>query len=269
MKRKWIFILASIAFVGVFAFAGWNLVAGLLEYRSGEDTYTELEAYVDIPVQAPSVPVQSEGLAQSENEPEEAVQEEDPTVWPVVDFDPLREINPDIVAWIYLEDTRINYPVVQGEDNGYYLKHMFEGSWNSAGCIFLDSRNESDFSDRHSIIYGHHMKNDTMFSGLDNYKKQEFYDSHPTILLLTPEQNYKIEVFAGYVASVEEDAWELGFTLAGYEEWLAETKEKSCFSSQVTPKTTDRVVTLSTCSYEFDNARFVVVGILSCDHSDP
>lgn len=262
MKRKWILILAIIAFVGIFAFAGWNLMEEQLEYRSGEDTYTGLEEYVDIPEPAPPETDQTEEKDRSEEDSEEDIQEEDATVWPVVDFDSLREINPDIVAWIYLEDTKINYPVVQGDDNSYYLKHMFEGSWNSAGCIFLDSRNESGFSDRHSIIYGHHMKNDTMFSGLDNYKKQEFYDSHPTILLLTPEQNYKIEVFAGYVASVEEDAWELGFTPAGYEDWLAETKAKSCFSSQVTPKTTDRVVTLSTCSYEFDNARFVVVGIL-------
>ena len=262
MKRKWILILVIAAFAGVFLFAGWKLIGELGEYQAGEDTYAGLEEYIDIPETDPSETNHSEASDPDEEKPEDIAQEEDTTVWPIVDFEALREVNPDIVAWIYLEDTKINYPVVQGNDNNYYLKHMFEGSWNSAGCIFLDSRNEGDFSDRHSIIYGHHMKNGTMFSDLDKYRTQEFYDTHPTILLLTPEQNYKIEVFAGYVASVDDDAWELGFTAAGYEEWLAASKEKSCFSSSVEPCTTDRVVTLSTCSYEFDNARFVVAGIL-------
>ena len=105
-----------------------------------------------------------------------------------VDFQKLLEINPDTIAWIRFPDepSQINYPVVQGNDNQYYLKHLFSGEWNGSGCIFLDSRNRADFSDRHSIIYGHHMKNGSMFSGLTEYKKQEFYDSHSVVLLLTP-----------------------------------------------------------------------------------
>ena len=92
--------------------------------------------------------------------------------------------NPDIVAWIYIEGTKINYPIVQGEDNSYYLKHLFSGEWNGSGCIFLDSRNDASFADRHSIIYGHHMKNGTMFTDLDKYKKQDFFDEHPVALLI-------------------------------------------------------------------------------------
>ena len=262
MRHKWLLIVLLLLFSAVFIFAGWNLVEQQLEYRLGETTYAGLEEYVVMPDPTLLDESQSTQHDFSDDETEANVQEEDDTVWPVVDFDALREVNSDIVAWLYLEGTKINYPVVQGTDNNYYLQHMFEGSWNGAGCIFLDSRNEGDFSDRHSIIYGHHMKNGTMFSGLDDYKKQEFYDSHPTILLMTPDQNYKIELFAGYVASVEDNAWELGFTLPEYERWLSMTKEKSCFSSQVEPSKIDQVVTLSTCSYEFDNARFVVVGIL-------
>lgn len=259
MRNKWILIAMILLFAAVFVFSGWKLTEQQREYRSGEDTYTGLEEYIDIPE---AIQPETERTETPSLSDEEVRQEEDTTEWPVVDFDALREVNPDIVAWIYLEDTKINYPVVQGDDNSYYLKHMFEGSWNSAGCIFLDSRNERDLSDRHSIIYGHHMKNDTMFSGLDNYKKQEFYDTHPTILLMTPARNYKIEVFAGYVASVEDDAWELGFTAAGYEDWLTAAKDKSCFTSAIEPGVSDKVVTLSTCSYEFNNARFVVVGVL-------
>lgn len=260
MKNKWILVTAIILFAAVFAFAGWKLSEVQQEYRAGEDAYVGLEEYVALPVLMPESSGERQIANQSEEEPPS--DEVDATVWPVVDFDALREVNPDIVGWIYLEGTKINYPVVQGTDNSYYLKHMFEGKRNSAGCIFLDSRNEDDFSDRHNIIYGHHMKSGTMFSDLDKYKKQEFYDNHPTILLMTPEKSYRIELISGYVASVEEDAWELGFTQAGYETWLAETIERSCFKSTAIPEPEDCVVTLSTCSYEFDNARFVVVGIL-------
>lgn len=113
------------------------------------------------------------------------------------------------------------------------------------------------------IVYGHHMKNSTMFSGLTEYKKQEFYNAHPTILIMTPEQNYRIEVFAGYVANVKDNAWEVDFGAdTVFEDWQKSVKERSCFESEITPVATDRIVTLSTCSYEFDNARFVIFGII-------
>ena len=101
-----------------------------------------------------------------------------------------------------------------------------------------------------------------MFAVLDGYKSQKFYDAHPEALLLTPNGNFKLQFFAGYVASVEDDAWQLGFTLEGLEDWLSESTDKSCFKSSFVPAVTDRILTLSTCSYEFNNARFVIAGIL-------
>ena len=149
----------------------------LKEYGEGESSYTEIEQYVWVD-EAPedSGDEEQNGSQSGEGEPD--------LRWPAVDFDALSEINPDIVAWIYIEDTEINYPVVQGTDNQYYLKRLFNGKWNGSGCIFLDSRNSPDLSDRHSIIYGHHMKNGTMFSGLTEYKKQGFYEGHPVVLLM-------------------------------------------------------------------------------------
>ena len=105
------------------------------------------------------------------------------------------------------------------------------------------------------------MKNGTMFSGLTEYKKQEFYDAHPTVLLLTPEKNIRIEIFAGYVAGVSDKAWEIALgSDKEFRDWLEAAEERSCFESEVPFAVTDRIVTLSTCSYEFDNARFVLVG---------
>lgn len=189
---------------------------------------------------------------------------ENTITWPVVDFAALKGINSNCVAWIRIDGTEIDYPVVQGHDNSFYLKHLFDGEWNSAGCIFLDSRVEPDLSDRHSVLYGHHMKNGTMFSDISNYKDQTFYENHTTGMILTPSKNYRIEFFAGYVVGADDEtAWKVTFaTEDEYADWLNETVGRSWFKSEGIPTAEDRVITLSTCSYEFNNARFVLIGRL-------
>lgn len=252
--KKTVCTILILIFTGIFALGAFQIYRQLREYDEGTSSYTDIEQYVSLPDPEDN---------QNEEQNETQSGEEPETNWPVVDFTALAEINPDIVAWIYIEDTEINYPVVQGSDNQYYLKHLFSGEWNSLGCIFLDTRNAADFSDRNSILYGHHMKNGTMFSGLTEYKKQEFYDTHPTILIMTPEQNFRIEIFAGYVANVNDNAWKVDFDAdTVFEDWQKSVKERSCLDSEIIPAATDHIVTLSTCSYEFDNARFVLHGIV-------
>lgn len=256
MKKKIVCTILVLLFGCGIAFSAYQIYKIFHEYEEGQSVYEDLSGYVEYPAapEPPDVPA----VTQSQSgEIEELV------AWPQVDFDALKGINSDIVGWIYLEGSEINYPIAQSEDNSYYLKHLFDKSSNSSGCIFLDCRNGSDFTDRHSILYGHHMKNGTMFSGLDSYKSQEYYDSHPQILLLTPEQNYVIEIFAGYVANVQDDAWQIEFMSdADFEDWLNRAIERSCFTSNMTPAATDRIITLSTCSYEFSNARFVLLGVI-------
>lgn len=106
------------------------------------------------------------------------------------------------------------------------------------------------------------MKNGTMFTGIDRYKKQEFFDEHPVALLIRPDKNYKVDFFAGYVATPQDDAWEIGFTEAEFEVWLQNAADRSCFTSEIAPIASDHILTLSTCSYEFDDARFVLAGVL-------
>lgn len=259
MKKKLITTILLFGFAGIGIFAGWKIYEQQSEYQSGESAYDSLEQYVIVPDPVPSGTNQINPPAESE---ETMATDENDTIWPEVDFAALQAINPDIVGWLYIEGTEINYPVVQGDDNDYYLRHLFDGTYNSSGCLFLDSRNTSDFTDTHSIIYGHHMKNGKMFAVLDGYKSQEFYDAHSEAMLLTPNGNFKLRFFAGYVASVEDDAWQLGFTLREFDNWLSASAEKSCFECNIIPAVTDRILTLSTCSYEFDNARFVLIGIL-------
>lgn len=225
------------------------------EYREGADSYSVLEAYIK--------ETQTEPMPE-ESKPEQDEMSENAIAWPVVDFAALESINSDCVAWIRIDGTEIDYPVVQGHDNSFYLKHLFGGEWNGAGCIFLDSRVNPDLSDRHSVLYGHHMKNGTMFSDIAKYKDQTFYENHTTGMILTPTENYRIEFFAGYVAGADDEtAWKVTFaTEDEYVDWLNETVGRSWFNSEVIPTAEDRVITLSTCSYEFNNARFVLIGRL-------
>lgn len=259
MKKKIVCIILVLLFGFGITFSAYQIYKIVHEYEEGQNAYEDLSEYVELP-DAPPVPDISD--TPMVTQPESGENEELVT-WPQVDFEALSQINSDIVGWIYLEGSENNYPIAQSDDNSYYLKHLFDRSSNSSGCVFLDCRNASDFTDRHSIIYGHHMKNGTMFSGLDSYKSQEYYDEHPQLWLLTPEQNYVIEIFAGYVASVQDDAWKVDFGSGDdFEDWVHRAIDRSCFTSNIAPAATDRIITLSTCSYEFNNARFVILGVL-------
>lgn len=251
MKRKLPLILLCIVFLAIAVFSGYQLAGILSEYWEGEQTYHSLEQYVS--VTSPTPPVDEEVSTESV----------DDTVWPDVDFEALKAINPDIVGWIYLEGTEINYPVVRGSDNSYYLNKLYDGTPNGSGSIFMDYRNEPNFVDKNNILYGHSMKNGTMFTAIKRFKNQAYYDEHPVALLMTPEKNYKVEFFTGYIANVEQDAWDYYFdTEEDFQHWLDSSKSKSTFASEVVPTVDDEILTLSTCTYEFDNARYVLVGVM-------
>lgn len=256
MIKKIILTILILIFLFIAVFAGIQLIREYCERKESADVYTDLDKFVDFP----KVSVETE---EDVTNPSESGETQAPNNDPTIDLDALRAINPDCVGWIHIPDTGISYPVVQGSDNSHYLKHLFNGKWNSGGSIFMDCRVSADMSDRHSIIYGHHMKDGTMFSGLTKYKKQGYYEERPTGLLITPNCTYQIEFFACYVARVDEDAWKIDFQSdEDFENWIEEANKKSWFTSDISPAVTDRILTLSTCSYEFDNARFVLLGVL-------
>lgn len=265
MRRKTLFILAILLCLGSAVMAGYNIFTILSEYRTGEKASEELQQFIDL--DAVRQPPAISGTEAADDptgttkpglpEPKPA---EEAVIYPEVDFESLRSINEDVVAWIYIEDTNINYPVVQAADNSRYLTVMVDGRTNAAGSIFMDYRNEPDFSDTHTVIYGHHMRNGSMFTDISKYKDPEYCAAHPTGMIMTPDGNFQFEVFAGYVASVDDPAWKLGFDSdADFSAWLQDTLERSTIGSTIVPSPEDRIITLSTCSYEFSNARFVLV----------
>lgn len=177
----------------------------------------------------------------------------------VVDFEKLKQENNDIVGWIYCENTKINYPVVQGKDNEEYVHRLVNKKEGSSGTLFMDYRNDSNITEGNTIIYGHNMKNGTMFATIKKYKDESFYDEHKEMYYLTPEKSYKLELFSGYTTNIDSDIYELT-TLD--QNKIDELKKVSDFKNSVEVKEEDKILTLSTCAYDYEDARYILMGVL-------
>jgi len=189
---------------------------------------------------------------------------------PYVDFESLSAKYPGIVAWIKLEadpadnlGNPIDYPVMQYTDNDHFLSHLPDGTYHRSGSIFLDYRNNSDFSDKSILIYGHESRTEEMFAALKYYRDQDYYDANPVIYLHTPQQDFMIILFAGHLAHSQRDHPPLFFKDdEEFLDYIEEIKSISVFSSDVVVSANDQIVSLCTCAYDFDEARLVIVGIL-------
>ena len=180
-----------------------------------------------------------------------------------IDHAALAQINPDYACWLYCPDSPIDYPVVQGADNSAYLHRLFNCESNACGTLFIDCRNLSDFQDPNTLIYGHHMRDGSMFKSISYYADQASYDAHPWMLLISEGELAVLELFAGCTTSKHDPCYELALSDANDLLALAEElKEKSDFASGVEIRPGDRLVTLSTCAYAFENARCIAVGRL-------
>lgn len=253
MVKKTIWILLIALCGGVFLCSlGWVVLA-LQEYQDSARFYEQAA---------------KQAVRSMEADLDETADEVALTAPISVDFEVLQAVNADVIGWIYCEDTVINYPVLQGTDNSYYLRRLYDGTYNSSGSLFVDCANSLGFADANNIIYGHNMKNGSMFAGLENWSEQSYYDDHPILWLLTPEQDYAVLLFAGYTTAADSDVYTIyttaGESLAAY---LAQCYANSDFESDVIPEQIEKILTLSTCDYSFANARYVLQGML-CPVSD-
>jgi sortase B len=174
-------------------------------------------------------------------------------------YQPLLEINEDVVGWIKIPNTSIDYPVLQANDNEYYLNRDIYRKKNRAGSIFMDYRIKLDGRDKHIILYGHHMRDGTMFKDLIKYKNKDFFYKNNVIQFDTLYEEIKWEVFSVYITGTDFNYIKTRFnTPAEYENFLTTIKNKSLFPTDVVLTANDQILTLSTCTYEYDDARFVV-----------
>ncbi|MCR5144143.1 MAG: class B sortase [Lachnospiraceae bacterium] len=185
-----------------------------------------------------------------------------------VDLKGLQKVNPDTVGWLYIENTDVSYPIMYSGDDKKYLHTDFNGAEANAGAIFLEGENSSDFNDRHTLIYGHNMKNESMFGSLKNYKSDEsYYDDHQYFQVITVGEDgstikYRYHIFAYKDVSVNDDVYYvLDENSTEMDKFIYnELKNNSLINVSVPSDTDQHVITLSTCTTS-DNNRFVVSAI--------
>ena len=227
-----ILTIVLIVAICIFCYAAFNLYHIYTEYKKGTDEYNSISE-----------------MAVTERDPDQVEEIDQPDEQPVapvsIDFDSLRSINEDVIGWIYMEALpEISYPVVQGEDNNY--------------------ENKRDFSDCNTLVYGHNMKNGSMFGMLKKYRADEtLYNTSKYFWILTPEKDYRYEIIAAYTTSVNSDTYTLfkgpGKEFLEYEKKMFQNSEIRTDATASEANVKDKIVTLSTCTGN-QATRFVVQG---------
>lgn len=252
--------------VGLIVMAAFLLcgtVAGAMFYRqysdakSSEDAFAQLQEQVKKPeVLADTVPDETTGTV-----PEETGAVPEATVFDK--YRPLYEQNNDLVGWIRIDGTGIDYPVMQMPSNpDYYLKHSFEKTWSDYGVPYVDGSCTVGVSNN-LIIYGHNMKNGTMFHDLVNYTKKEFYEAHPVICFDTVDAPGQYQVIAVFRYNTNKETFvyneHTDMNEAEFAEYVENCRGRSIYDTGVTAEFGDQLITLSTCEYTYTNGRFVAV----------
>lgn len=248
-KSDVLLTIALIVAIAVFCYAAFNLYHIYTEYKKGTDEYNQIEEMAVTERDADSAEVA--GPSAQIKPPIE------------VDFDKLKSVNEDVVGWIYVDALPdISYPIVKGKDNQTYLHQTYEKNYNFAGTIFVDYENSGDFSDCNTLVYGHNMKNGSMFGHLKKFREDDkLYKQDKYFWILTPERNYRYEIISAYTTGVNSDTYTL-FKGPGeeFEKYLETIKGYSEIQTDDTDLTIkDRIVTLSTCTGN-ESTRFVVQG---------
>lgn len=248
-KSDVLLTIALIVAIAVFCYAAFNLYHIYTEYKKGTDEYNQIEEMAVTERDADSAEVA--GPSAQIKPPIE------------VDFDKLKSVNEDVVGWIYVDALPdISYPIVKGKDNQTYLHQTYEKNYNFAGTIFVDYENSGDFSDCNTLVYGHNMKNGSMFGHLKKFREDDkLYKQDKYFWILTPERNYRYEIITAYTTGVNSDTYTL---FKGpdeeFEKYLETIKGYSEIQTDDTDLTIkDRIVTLSTCTGN-ESTRFVVQG---------
>ncbi len=175
-----------------------------------------------------------------------------------VDFKELKNKNSDTIAWLKVENTNIEFPIVKTNDNSYYLSHNFNKEYNKAGWIFADYKNKFDTTDKNIVIYGHNMRDNSMFGSLKDVIKKEWYnnESNKYITLITEEEYHIYEVFSVYQIEKEDYYIKTNFKNNEFEEFINTIKERSKKDFNVKVTKDDNILTLSTCA---NNNKYRVV----------
>ena len=240
--------------VAVFIFSAYKLISIYSEYHKGDKEYDNIVEDA-IEIQTPQ-----------EEETEKEEEEQKPKVHTSlkVNFEKLKKANKDVVAWIQFDEPeRISYPVVKGADNDKYLTTTFEGKKNSAGSIFMDANNSGEFADRNTFIYGHNMKNGSMFGQLRKFKAKDYCEQNPYFYIYTPDgKEVKYQIFAVCIVEDTSRSYTRYYNSdEEYVDYLNYVKSIARYDTGVEMTAESKIVSLSTCTNVSETQRLLVHGV--------
>lgn len=253
--RKALILVLSLVFAAGVAALGWH---GWQYIQADRLNQQAAQLAQLTPEEAPA----------SSSAPEDPIphQPADPTAAALsrIHFAALQQVNPDVMGWIQIPDTKLTYPLLRAQDNDQYLKHSWNGQYNAGGSIFLECQNSPDLSDFNTILYGHRMRDGSMFAALKYYKDLEYWQAHPSVYLATPEGVRRYDIFAAYEAPVVSHTYRLGFAAPeDKEEFLDHALRRSVIDTGIRPSADSRILTLSTCTGAGYSTRWVVQAVLA------
>ena len=267
--------LLAIVAIGMIIAGCWHGYFVFLEYQAGQELYEDItdqftvcrnesvenaDENQDTDEQAERRPGTAITIADEESEQE--LYPDDAPAQIEVDWKGLKEINGDVVAWIQLPAIDISYPIVQGEDNNYYLHRSIEGKEIFSGCLFMDVYNDPELQNFNTIIYGHNMRDGSMFARLKEYDQSETWKTCPYFWLYTEEGEYLYRIFSSHRTAVNGSTFTVRFADKEYYiDWLQKMKDRSNVKSDVELVYGDKVVTLSTCT-SGSETRQILQGVL-------
>ncbi|MFP3155658.1 class B sortase [Lachnospiraceae bacterium ZAX-1] len=247
-----VYLIVFVVVLGVFLLASIQLFFIFRTYHNGAKEYEGLKQHIT---------KQGEGFGSGTlKEKDGDFEKSNGTFMLQIDFEGLKAQNNDCIAWIHFDTIDISYPLMQGEDNEYYLKHTFNKEEIAVGSIFMDWENASDFTNDHTIIYGHNMKDGSMFAQVNRYKEKDFFLEHPDFWIYTPQAIYRYEIFSCYLAEVSGDSFDNRISTENVqkEAWIERIGTRSEYATGVPVKAEDKIVTLVTCNSAGEKYRFVV-----------
>ncbi len=244
-KKSWIQTFILIICFGVFLFSVIKIVTIYYDYSKNEKVMKEIQVEYQENLQN-SEPVAAENQIRSP-------------------FQSLLKINPDIVGWLTINHTKVHYPILQSSDNEYYLKRNYKKEESKAGSIFMDYRNQVDTLNRQTIIYGHEMKDGSMFGELKKFLDEDFFSQNKHFQYDTIYESYNVEIFSAYVTTTDFHYIQTDFASdEEYKQFLQVIKENSEVQTDVQVNEKDHIITLSTCNNLSDpeEGRLVIHGKL-------
>ncbi|MBK1809791.1 class B sortase [Clostridium sp. YIM B02505] len=237
--RSFLKIIMILICVSTFLYSAYRLYVIGHEYSTATNEYKKLQKYVE---KIPSDKSKSNFSSEIN-----------------INFKELKAINNDVIGWIYFENIDINYPIVKGTDNTFYLNHTFKKEVNKSGSIFMDYTNDEQFKDFYTILYGHNLKNSSMFSALMKYKEKDFYVSNHCFWIYTPSGKLKCEIFSCYITSSTSKSYNKNFeSKEQYGSFLRDITNNSIYDTGVTVTAEDSIVSLSTCTNSDKESRIIV-----------